>query len=179
MDKFLVLIADDSKTVHNQITNAIKNVTVENKPIELESVYSYQEFKNVYEPNKYALVITDLVMETEDSGINVINHIRHTVNDTKTRIILMTANPEKVPQELLIRDCDINSYIEKKSMNDFSLKLTVISLLKAYKDIVAFEKAINSIEHVIQSSKEMNLEELLIEVFFQVRSFLTLKSSNI
>lgn len=179
MDKFLVLIVDDSKTVHNQITKAIKNITVENKPIELESVYSYREFKSVYEPNKYALVITDLVMETEDSGINVINHIRHTVNDTKTRIVLMTANPEKVPQELLIRDYDVNSYIEKRSMNDFLLKLTVISLLKTYKDIIAFEKAINSIEHVIQSSKEMNLEELLIEIFFQVRSFLTLKSSNI
>lgn len=179
MDKFRVLIVDDSKTIHSEIKSAIKNLTIENKGVSIDDAYGYEEFKSTYEPNKYALVMTDLVMEEEDSGMKVINYIRHVANDSKTRIILMTANPEKVPQELLIRDCDINSYIEKKSMNEFSLKLTVISLLKAYKDIIAFEKAINSIEHVVNSSRNMNIEEMLIETFFQIRSFLTLKISNI
>jgi len=124
-------------------------------------------------------VITDLVMETDDAGIKVINHIRHTCNDKKTRIILMTANPEKVPNDLLTRDYDINAYIEKKNLSPFLTKLTVLSMLKTYQDIASLEQAIVTLENVAANASEMSLAELLINTFFQVRTFLSLKRPDI
>lgn len=179
MDKFKVLIVDDSKTIHYEIENTIKNITVENIPIEIYHSYSYSDFTKIYNPGKYALVLTDLVMEEDNSGIKVINYIRNELSDEITRVALMTANPEKVPKDILIKDYQINAYIEKETMNEFSLKLTVLSLLRVYKDMIAFERAIKSIDHVIQNSNKMDLDELLMEAFFQIRSFLSLKMPNI
>jgi response regulator RpfG family c-di-GMP phosphodiesterase len=178
MNNFQILIVDDSKTIHKEIKEILKSLTLENIPVEFDDAYSFSDFRRIYQPGVYALVLTDLVMETEDAGIKVINYIRHEVADSKTRIALMTANPEKVPQDILIRDYDVNAYIEKKAMNEFSLKINVFSLLRTYKDIIAFEKAITSIDHIIHNSSRMDLNDILIEAFFQIRSFLTLKMPN-
>lgn len=97
----------------------------------------------------------------------------------KTRIILMTANPEKVPTDLLTRDYDINAYIEKKNLSPFSIKLTVLSMLKTYQDITSLERAIITLENVAANASEMSLAELLINTFFQVRTFLSLKRPDI
>ena len=179
MDKFKVLIVDDSKVIHLQIKDILADICVEGRQLDFDDAYGFEDFKKLYEPGKYALVLTDLVMEEDVSGVRVINYLRHELNDAKTRVVLMTANPEKVPHDLLLRDYDVNSYIEKRSMTDFLLKLTVISLLKTYKDITAFEKAINSIDYVVHNSKDMALEDMLVETFFQIKSFLTLKMSNV
>jgi len=179
VDKFKILIVDDSKLVHVQIKDMLSNLDFEGRHIELDDAFGYEDFRKAYEPGKYALILTDLVMEEDISGIKVINHIRHELGDTKTRIVLMTANPEKVPRDLLLRDYDVNSYIEKQSMNEFTLKLTVVSMLKTYKDIIAFEKAINSIDYVMHNSKSMEVEDMLIETYFQIRSFIKLRLSNV
>jgi|GEM_PF-5900001 len=75
----------------------------------------------------------------------------------------MTSNPEKIPTDLLIRDYDVNAYIEKKNLSPFSTKLTVLSLLKTYQDIMLLEQAIVTLENVAATASEMSLPELLID----------------
>ncbi|WP_448384906.1 HD domain-containing phosphohydrolase [Fervidobacterium sp.] len=179
MEKVKVMIVDDSKTVHAELSSILSELSWNGKNLDIEHTYGYEEFKKIFVPEKYALVITDLVMESDDAGIKVINHIRHTCNDKKTRIILMTANPEKIPTDLLTRDYDINAYIEKKSLSPFSTKLTVLSMLKTYQDITSLEQAIVTLENVAANASEMSLPELLINTFFQVRTFLSLKKPDI
>lgn len=174
-EKFKILVVDDSKLIHKVIKGVLSGVKILGKELEIESCFSYKEFLEYYHPGEFAVVITDLVMEEDDSGIKVINHIRHKLNDAKTRIVLMTSNPEKVPQDLLIRDFDVNAYFEKNYIKDFSLKLTIQSLLKAYNDIITFEKAIYGLEHITNASKKLDLRELSIELFFQIKSYLKLK----
>jgi len=179
MEKAKVMIVDDSKTVHAELSSILSEINLDGKSLDIEHTYGYEEFKKIFVPEKYALVITDLVMETDDAGIKVINHIRHTCNDKKTRIILMTANPEKVPNDLLTRDYDINAYIEKKNLSPFLTKFTVLSMLKTYQDIASLEQAIVTLENVAANASEMSLAELLINTFFQVRTFLSLKRPDI
>jgi CheY-like chemotaxis protein len=119
MERTKVMIVDDSKTVHAELSSILSELSWNGKDLDIEHTYGYEEFKKIFVPEKYALVITDLVMESDDAGIKVINHIRHTCNDKKTRIILMTANPEKIPTDLLTRDYAINAYIEKKNLSPF------------------------------------------------------------
>jgi putative nucleotidyltransferase with HDIG domain len=179
MERTKVMIVDDSKTIHAELSSILSELSWNGKDLDIEHTYGYEEFKKIFVPEKYALVITDLVMESDDAGIKVINHIRHTCNDKKTRIILMTADPEKIPTDLLTRDYDINAYIEKKSLSPFSTKLTVLSLLKTYQDITLLEQAIVTLENVAANASEMSLPELLINTFFQVRTFLCLKRPDI
>lgn len=176
MTNFSVLIVDDSKIVRTQMRSILNSVQFEGEKLEIEEAEGFEDFKRKYQPGKYALVLTDLVMEDELSGIKVVNHIRHELGDAKTRIVLMTANPEKVPLELLENDCDVNYFLEKKTLSELSLKISVIAMLKAYKNVIAFERALGAIENIVESSKAQPLEESLIQTFFQIRSFLLLKN---
>lgn len=179
MERTKILIVDDSKTVHSELTAILSDIYLNGKVLDIEHAYGFEDFRKIFVPEKYALVITDLVMERDDSGIQVINHIRHTYNDKRTRIILMTANPEKIPSDLLTKDYDVNAYLEKNHLSPFSMKLTVLSMLKTYEDIVSLERAIVTLENVTANATEMSLEELLINTFFQVRTFLSLKRPDI
>ncbi len=179
MSHYKILIVDDSRTVHAELNFVLSEINFENENLEIEQAYGYEDFRKIFVPEKYALVMTDLVMEKDDSGIDVINHIRHTCNDSKTRIVLMTANPEKIPPDILTRDYDINAYIDKNKTSDFMTKLTVISMLKTYKDMCSLEKAMTSLEKIVKEAPEMNLSELLINAFFQVRTFLSLRDSKL
>lgn len=179
MERTKILIVDDSKTVHSELTAILSDIYLNGKVLDIEHAYGFEDFRKIFVPEKYALVITDLVMERDDSGIQVINHIRHTCNDKRTRIILMTANPEKIPSDLLTKDYDVNAYLEKNHLSPFSMKLTVLSMLKTYEDIVSLERAIVTLENVTANATEMSLEELLINTFFQARTFLSLKRPDI
>lgn len=177
-EKFKILVVDDSELFHKLIDGIFSEIDILGKKVEIESCYSYKEFLEYYVPDKYAIVITDLVMEENDSGIKVINHIRHELNDSKTRIVLMTANPEKVPRDLLIRDFDVNAYFEKNDIREFNFRLTVQSLLKAYDDIATLERTLYGLEHISNASKKLDLHELMIELFFQIRSYLKFRKSS-
>ncbi len=174
-----ILIVDDSKTIHAELDRLVNEINFEGIQLEVEHSYGYEEFRKVFVPEKYALVMTDLVMEEEDSGIKVINHVRHTSHDQKTRVVLMTANPEKIPSDFLTKDYDVNAYLDKNRTTEFMTKLTIISMLKTYKDLCALETAVTSLEMVATHVHEMNLPELLISTFFQIRTFLSLRDSTI
>lgn len=179
MTKYKILVVDDSKTIHAELGQLISEITIEGMELEVEHAYGYNDFYKVFVPEKYALVLTDLVMEEDDSGIKVINHVRHKFYDKKTRIVLMTSNPEKIPSDFLTKDYDVNAYIDKNKTTEFMTKLTIISMLRTYKDINALETAVTSLEMVTSHAQEMDLPELLINAFFQLRTFLSLKDSSI
>lgn len=62
VDKFKILIVDDSKLVHVQIKDMLSNLDFEGRHIELDDAFGYEDFRKAYEPGKYALILTDLVM---------------------------------------------------------------------------------------------------------------------
>ncbi len=93
VDRLKALIVDDSKVIHLQLKDVLADIYVEGQQLDFDDAYGFEDFKKLYRPGEYALVLTDLVMEEDISGIKVINYLRHEVNDAKTRVVLMTANP--------------------------------------------------------------------------------------
>jgi len=174
-----ILIVDDSDFTHRKLTEYLSKLKLPEDEIEIIHCYNTEEFKSIFQPDNFALVITDLVMEKELSGIDVINYIRHISKDERVRILLMTEHPEKVPQELLMREYDVNGYIEKQSIGEFSIVIQVRALLKAYKDMLVFENAVRNIEDIFNVNKPINIEALINETLYQIRSLLTIKDPNL
>lgn len=173
-----VLIVDDSEMVHQRLKDYISKIDIESDTILTHSCYSFEEFKGIFSPGSYALVITDLFMERETSGIDVINHVRHSCYDEKTRIMLITDYPQKVPGDLLTREYDVNGYIEKSAFNPITVGIAVKSLLKSYKDIVTFENAIKTVDDFLISQQSLPIVDMVRELMYQIRSFLSIKEPN-
>lgn len=135
-----ILIVDDDHEVHSVTRYALRKVEFRGRPLELLSAYSASEALTMLraEPD-VALVLLDVVMETEDAGLHLVRAIREDLDDTAVRIILRTGQPGQAPEENVIVDYDVNDYKPKTELTAQKLFTTVIAALRAYDSITAIE----------------------------------------
>ena len=76
-EKWQLLIVDDEEEVHAVTKLALRDVIYQGKEIEFISAYSGIQAKEILaESNNIALVLLDVVMETDDAGLTVARYIR-------------------------------------------------------------------------------------------------------
>ncbi len=137
-----VIIIDDEPAVHKATRLALRSFTFEGKPLVFLSAYSAEEGKKLLAEKhlEAAFVLLDVVMETHDAGLQVVQYIREHLNNHQLRIILRTGQPGEAPEESVILDYDINDYKLKVELTRKKLLTTVITTLRSYRDIVMIEE---------------------------------------
>ncbi|OSM02139.1 HD domain-containing phosphohydrolase [Magnetofaba australis] len=141
-DPWLVLVVDDDTDVHH-ITDAIlKNVTFRDRPIEMIHLYSGQDaIAHMSERGSdVAMILLDVVMETDDAGLLVVKHVRQELGNRFVRIALRTGQPGRAPEARMIAEYDINDYREKTDLTATKLVSAIITGLRAYDDLRAIEQ---------------------------------------
>jgi nitrogen-specific signal transduction histidine kinase/CheY-like chemotaxis protein len=132
-DSWKVLVADDEKAVHLVTKLALGDFSYDGKPLELLSAYNEEDVKAIMsEEEDIALVLLDVVMDTVDSGFNLIRFIRHELENKDVRIILRTGQSGTAPEDEVIINYDINDFKDKTELTVSKLRTTIISALKAY-----------------------------------------------
>lgn len=135
-----ILIVDDDEEVHSVTRYALRKVRFRDRPLELLSAYSAsQALTMLAAETGVALVLLDVVMETDDAGLRLVRAIRDELNDTAVRIILRTGQPGQAPEERVIVDYDVNDYKAKTELTSQKLFTTVIAALRAYDSITTIE----------------------------------------
>ena len=121
-----VLIVDDEPDIHEVTKLALSGFEFEKKKCRFISAYSAKEAKEVLEntPN-IALALVDVVMETDDAGLNLVNYIRNDLKNRLIRVILRTGQPGQAPEEKVIHDYDINDYKGKSELTTQKLYTSV------------------------------------------------------
>ncbi|NLY85999.1 MAG: hypothetical protein GX077_06580, partial [Tissierellia bacterium] len=72
-----VLIVDDDNFIHRMIKEINKNLRFEDRCIEFISSYNSDEAKEILiNNNNIALVLIDIFLEEENSGLNLAKYIR-------------------------------------------------------------------------------------------------------
>ncbi|WP_169741289.1 ATP-binding protein [Andreprevotia chitinilytica] len=79
-----------------------------------------------------ALVFLDVVMETEDAGLRLVERIRRELGNQLIRIVLRTGQPGVAGEQQVTIDYDINDYKEKTELTARKLMTTTIVCLRAY-----------------------------------------------
>ncbi len=131
-----VLISDDDKEVHIITEMVFKNFSFMGKPVKFSNVYTGEDTKKYIADNPgTALILLDVVMERENSGLDVVKYIREDLNNKNVRIILRTGHPGQAPEKDIVIGYDINDYKEKTELSAQKLITSVISSLRAFKDI--------------------------------------------
>jgi two-component system, sensor histidine kinase len=135
-----ILIVDDERDVHQLTRLALANVLFEGKPLQLFSAYTGAEAKTILEKGvKFAVVFLDVVMERETSGLEVVDFIRRSLGNKELRIILRTGQPGSAPESRVVETYDINDYKEKSELTARKLVTSVLSALRAFRDLRALE----------------------------------------
>jgi nitrogen-specific signal transduction histidine kinase/CheY-like chemotaxis protein len=136
-----VMIVDDDPEVHNITRLVLTYFTYQNRPLQLISAYTGREAKTLIEQNPdTAVMLLDIVMETDNAGLDVVRHVRDVVNNYLVRIVLRTGQPGQAPEEEVISQYDINDYKDKTELTSTKLITLLYSTLRAYGDIKTIQE---------------------------------------
>jgi diguanylate cyclase (GGDEF)-like protein len=159
-DQWKVLIVDDEPDVHKATELALKNFQFGGKPLSFFSAYSSREGKHLISVDHpdAALILLDVVMETNDAGLQMVQYIREELKNPHVRIILRTGQPGEAPEESIILNYDINDYKLKIELTRQKLITSAVSALRSYRDIVTIEQQRQQLAETLESLQQAKQE---------------------
>ncbi|WMW82079.1 DUF3369 domain-containing protein [Undibacterium cyanobacteriorum] len=184
-----ILLVDDEPDIHDVTKLTLHRFQLDGRGLQFFDAYNAPQAKEILsrEPD-IALVFLDVVMETEDAGLEVARWMRQDLKNQFTRIVLRTGQPGQAPEESVIVDYDINDYKEKTELDRTKLFTTTFAALRAYRDIFTVEEARRfqvtyreGLERVIEASahihQQRNLHDFANGLLQQVVALLRLEKS--
>jgi diguanylate cyclase (GGDEF)-like protein len=124
--------------------------------LEYFHAYSGQDACKLIENNTdIVLVLLDVVMETDDAGLNVVKHIRESLNRQDIRIVLRTGQPGYAPEESVIKEYDINDYKTKTELTRRKLVTTVYAAIRSYQQISTVTESRQGLEKIVSGSSSL------------------------
>ena len=141
-DSWKILLVDDDVEIHKVTKLALGDLEFEGKPLTFFSAYSAKEAKQIIkEYSDIAMVLLDVIMETDDAGLEVVKYIRNTLQNKLVRIILRTGQPGKVPEDTVILRYNINDYKTKTELTRKNLLTKVITSLRGFSALIRIERS--------------------------------------
>ena len=151
--KWRIVIIDDDPGMHEVTKLTLADFEFAGRGLSFTSCYSGAKAREVLlDYPDAALILLDVVMETEDAGLKIARYIREDLNNLHSRIVLRTGQPGQAPERNVIVDYDINDYKEKTDLTATKLFTLLCSSLRSYRDIIAIEKNKDGLEQVIRAS---------------------------
>ncbi len=136
-----ILIVDDDLDVHAVTRLALHKIRFKNRGLKFLSAYSRKEaFAVLRDTPDIALVLLDVVMETDDAGLSLARQIRGELNNQMIRVVLRTGQPGQAPEQSVVIEYDINDYKSKTELTAAKLFTTVVSSLRAYDSLQQAER---------------------------------------
>ncbi|MBD3669626.1 MAG: hybrid sensor histidine kinase/response regulator [Gammaproteobacteria bacterium] len=158
-----ILIIDDEEDIHRVTEMVLGNYTYKNRPLEMLSAYSANHARQLLEQHKdIAVILLDVVMETDNAGLELVDYTRNVINNKHVRIILRTGQPGQAPESKVIQNYDINDYREKSELTAGKLISAVTAAIRNYLDIQVIEQlALDKSQlETLVAERTRNLEEL-------------------
>ena len=152
-----ILIVDDDEEIHTVTRLALSDLIVNDRKLNFLHAYSAKEAKTLLHDygKTIAIILLDVVMETDDAGFDVVRYIRESMGLTEPRIVLRTGQPGYAPEEEVIKLYDINDYKTKTELTRAKLMTTVISSLRSYQQIMTINQNRIGLEKIITSSANL------------------------
>ncbi len=151
-----LLIVDDDADVHSATVFALGNAQMQKRPLEFLHAYTAAQARELLAHEQdIAVILLDVVMEQQDAGLQLVRHIRETLDLKEVRIILHTGQPGYAPEFDAIRDFDINDYKTKSELTRIKLFTAVTSAIRSYEQICAINTSRRGLDYIVHASTEL------------------------
>jgi len=148
-----LLVVDDEPEVHDITRLALSELRVDGHPLAILSVSSAGAARVVLQSHlDVAVILLDVVMESEDAGLELVRWIRRDLGNARVRIVLRTGQPGHAPEQRVMLDYDINDYRDKTEITAQRLVTTVIGAVRSYRDLCTIESHKLGLEQIVRST---------------------------
>lgn len=176
-----ILVVDDESEVHSVTRLALEDFSFAGRGLEFIDVYSGAEAKQKIKENPdTAIILLDVVMETDDAGLEVARYVRQELGNHFVRIILRTGQPGMAPERRVLKVYDINDYRAKTELTQSRMFTVIYTALSSYRDLIALARSrhrlvglVNELEqfaHVATTDLQDPLKDLIGQIQLFQRS---------
>ena len=152
-----ILVVDDDADVHEVTAFALGSISILGRPLELLRAHSAgQAGKILDNVADIAVVLLDVVMESEDAGLQLVKSVRNDRRLDSTRIILRTGQPGQAPEAETIARYDINDYKTKSELTQARLFTSLTTAVRSYDQLRRLERSRHGLEMIVNASNQLN-----------------------
>lgn len=172
-----ILLVDDEPDVLAVSKMALKDLSFQGASLELLTASSGNDAKKILsQQTDIALAFVDVVMETDSAGLDLIRWIREEQNNKHIQLVLRTGQPGSAPEETVIQKYEINDYKNKTELTSIRLKTSVLTALRAFRDLKIISSNQKKLEHVLNATETIlthsKVHDFLCSAYSELKSFL-------
>lgn len=169
LDPWKVLIVDDEPDVRRVTVLNLRGFQFAGRGLNFLEASSAAEAKVILQDNDdLALALVDVVMETDDAGLKLVEYIRSILENRMIRLIIRTGQPGVAPERYVIDNFDIDDYKDKSELTAQRLYTTVRTALKSYRDLLTIEASRIGLSRILNVTPDLyNLHRDRLEEYFQ------------
>lgn len=175
-ERIVLLVVDDDEAVLQVTRLVLSRFRYKDRPLEiLEASSAAGAMSILAARTDIAVILLDVVMESDDAGLRLVEHIREVLNNHYIRILLRTGQAGYAPERQVIQDYDINDYLMKSDATQSRLFLSLTAAIRSYGDILRAEELARHIaeaEHQRQLADRASLAktEFLAHMSHEIRT---------
>lgn len=132
-DPWRVLVVDDDPEMHSVTRLCYADFQHGGRGLEVVSAHSGAEARDKLSRHPdIALVLLDVVMESEHAGLELARYIREELRNRNVRIVLRTGQPGQAPPREVVRQYEIDDYRTKTELTFERLHVLTVTALRTY-----------------------------------------------
>lgn len=179
-----LLIVDDDEEIHTVTRLALSDLLVQGRRLVFHHAYSGRAAIEFLKKNPHiAVILLDVVMESDDAGLLVVQQIREQLGMDEVRIVLRTGQPGYAPEESVIKEYDINDYKTKTELTRSKLVTSIISSIRSYQQIRTINQNRLGLQKIINAGANLleqhSLHEFSEGVVTQISSLIGLHAEGV
>lgn len=136
-----VLVVDDADEVRTMTRLALEGFSYQSRPLLLLEASSADQARDLLNAHDdVAVVILDVVMETDHAGLDLVRWIRRVKHNPLIRLLVRTGQAGLFPAAAVIAEYEINDYWEKTELTFSRLQTSLTTSLRGYEDLLAMHR---------------------------------------
>jgi len=155
-DFWKILIVDDESIMHSVTELVLRDFKFEGKGLKFLSAYTFSEAKVIISENPdIAVALIDIVMEEDNSGLQLIRWVRDDLKNGEIRLILRTGQPGLAPERDIIQRYEINDYKEKTELTDVKLITSLTVAIRGFRDLHVLNRNRKGFQQILTGGVEI------------------------
>jgi signal transduction histidine kinase/DNA-binding response OmpR family regulator len=161
-----VLIVDDEMDIHTMTELALKDFSFADRSLQIFQAMSGTEARDILATGSdIAVALIDVVMETDDAGLRLVDFIRNELKYSLMRLIIRTGQPGMAPEREVIERYDIDDYKSKTELRADKLYTTMRVALKSYRDLTTLDSNRKALRKILEAVPEFHHAQSLNHFF--------------
>ena len=154
--RWKVLLVDDDPDILAVTRLSLSNFQYEGFNLDIMSAHNASKARYLVEQNPdLAVMIIDVVMETDTTGLDLVEYIRNELDNRSARIIISTGQPGLAPERYVIDNYDIDNYLPKTNLTSQNLYSQLRLALKGYHDVYRLETYSKGLKRVLYQTPKL------------------------